>query len=87
MMAEQFGPIPFKSAKESANVFFNDANTYIANGNYIVTWAFNYTPEVDTWRAAVVAALTQYSAGGAWDDVVTAFVQGWATQYAVAHAG
>ncbi len=83
MMAEQFGPIPFKNAKESENVFFNDANAYIANGNYTVTWAFNYTPNVDTWRAGVVAALTQYSAGtGSWDDVVTAFVQGWATQYA-----
>ena len=82
MMAEQFGPIPFKNAKETANTFFNDANAYLANGNYVVTWAFNHTPNVDTWRAGVVAALTQYSAGGSWDDVVTAFVQGWATQYA-----
>lgn len=82
MMAEQFGPIPFKAAKASDNVFFNDANRYIAEGKYVVSWAFNYTPNVDTWRAAVVAAMTQYSAGGSWDDVVTAFVQGWATQYA-----
>ena len=82
MMAQQFGPIPFKSAKASDNVFFNDANTYIANGNYVVSWAFNYTPNVDNWRAGVVAALTQYSAGGAWDDVVSAFVDGWATEYA-----
>ncbi len=82
MMAKEFGPIPFKAAKASDNVFFNDANNYIAEGNYVVTWAFNYTPNVDTWRAAVVAAMTQYSAGGSWDDVVTAFVQGWATQYA-----
>ena len=82
MMAEQFGPIPFKAAKASDNVFFNDANRYIAEGKYVVSWAFNYTPNVDTWRAAVVAAMTQYSAGGSWDDVLTAFVQGWATQYA-----
>ena len=83
MMAEQFGPIPFKNAKESSNVFFNNANEYIADGKYTVTWAFNYTPNVDTWRAAVVAALTQYTVGGgSWDDVVTAFVQGWVTQYA-----
>ena len=82
MMAEQFGPIPFKAAKASDNVFFNDANNYINEGKYVVSWAFNYTPNVDTWRAAVVAAMTQYSAGGSWDDVVTAFVQGWATQYA-----
>ena len=82
MMAEQFGPIPFKAAKTSSNVFFNDANRYIEEGKYVVSWAFNYTPTVDTWRAAVVAAMTQYSAGGSWDDVVTAFVQGWAAQYA-----
>ena len=82
MMAEQFGPIPFKDAKASTNVFFNDANAQLAAGKYVVTWAFNFTPNVDQWRAGVVAALTQYSAGGPWDDVVTAFVAGWATQYA-----
>ena len=82
MMAEQFGPIPFKAAKEPENVFFKDANELIAKGNYVVTWAFNWTPNVDTWRAGVVAALTQYSAGDSWDNVVAAFVQGWATQYA-----
>ena len=82
MMAEQFGPIPFKAAKESENVFFTAANDLIAKGNYVVTWAFNYTPNVDEWRAAVVSALLQYSAnGGSWDNVKTAFVNGWATQY------
>ena len=83
MMAEQFGPIPFKDAKASTNVFFNDANKALADGKYVVTWAFNFTPNVDNWRAGVVAALTQYSAGtGSWDDVVSSFVTGWATQYA-----
>ena len=83
MMAEQFGPIPFKNAKASTNVFFNDANKALADGKYVVTWGFNFTPNVDNWRAGVVAALTQYSAGmGSWDDVVSAFVTGWATQYA-----
>ena len=83
MMAEQFGPIPFKDAKASTNVFFNDANKALADGKYVVTWGFNFTPNVDNWRAGVVAALTQYSAGmGSWDDVVTSFVAGWATQYA-----
>lgn len=84
MMAEQFGPIPFKSAKASENVFFNDANALMSEGKYTVTWAFNYTPNVDTWRAGVVTALTAYSAGnGSWDDVVTAFVAGWAAQWAI----
>ena len=82
MMAEQFGPIPFKSAKEPANVFFADANKLIAEGNYTVTWAFNHTPNVEDWRAGVVSALTDYSAGtGEWSAVVTAFVEGWKTQY------
>ena len=83
MMAEQFGPCPFKDAKEPENVFFQDANNYTAAGNYVVTWAFNWTPAVDDWRAAVVSALTQYTAGtGDWDAVKTAFVEGWAVQYA-----
>ena len=87
MMAEQFGPIPFKNAKESSNVFFTDANEYIANGNYVVTWAFNHTPNVDTWRAAVVSALLDYSAnGGDWANVKSAFVDGWKAQYEAEHA-
>lgn len=82
MMAEQFGPIPFKNAKESENVFFTAANDLIAQGNYVVTWAFNHTPNVEDWRAGVVSALTQYSAtGNGWENVETAFVNGWATQY------
>ena len=84
MMAEQFGPIPFKAAKEPANVFFADANKLIADGKYTVTWAFNHTPNVDDWRAGVVSALTAYSAGnGDWAAVETAFVDGWAAQYAL----
>ncbi len=82
MMAEQFGPIPFKNAKESETVFFTAANENINDGKNVVTWAFNYTPNVDTWREGVVSALTQYSANnGSWDNVVTAYVNGWATQY------
>ena len=87
MMAKEFGPIPFKSAKASENVFFNNANDQLANGKYVVTWAFNYTPDVDNWRAGIVSALEQYSAGveGAWDDVVYAFVDGWANCYSNTH--
>ena len=83
MLAEQFGPCPFKNAKTPENVFFADANAYTTAGNYIVTWDFNWTPAVNDWRAGVVDALTQYTVnGGSWDDVKTAFVDGWATQYA-----
>ena len=86
MMAKEFGPIPFKNAKESENVFFNDANEYMANGNYTVTWAFNHTPNVDSWRATVVTALAAYSADQTdanWDAVVSAFVDGWAYEYSI----
>ena len=86
MLAEQFGPCPFKNAKTPENVFFAAANEYVANGNYTVTWAFNWTPAVDDWRGAVVDALSQYTTGtGDWSTVETAFVQGWATQYANEH--
>lgn len=84
MMAQEFGPIPFKNAKETSNVFFNDANSYMADGKYTVTWAFNYTPNVDQWRATVVSALAAYSADqsdAAWDAVREAFVDGWAYEY------
>ncbi|MBQ8801502.1 MAG: extracellular solute-binding protein, partial [Clostridium sp.] len=86
MMAKEFGPIPFKAAKESENVFFNDANEYMANGNYTMTWAFNHTPNVDSWRAGVVSALATYSADQTdanWEGVKTAFVDGWAYEYGV----
>ena len=83
MLAEQFGPCPFKNAKTPENVFFADANAYTTAGNYIVTWDFNWTPAVNDWCAGVVDALTQYTVnGGSWDNVKTAFVDGWATQYA-----
>ena len=82
MMAQEFGPIPFKAAKASSNVFFTNANDLIAKGNYVVTWAFNYTPNVDAWREGVVSALQQYSAaGGDWSNVEKAFINGWAAQY------
>ena len=87
MLAEQFGPCPFKSAKTPENVFFADAANLTNEGKYVVTWAFNFTPAVDDWRAGVVDALGQYTAGtGDWDAVVSAFVDGWATQYANEHA-
>ena len=84
MLAEELGPIPFKNAKTPENVFFAAANEYTAAGNYVVTWAFNYTPNVDSWRAGVVTALAAYSADQSdanWEAVKTAFVDGWAIEY------
>ena len=85
VMAEQFGAIPYKKAADSGNVFLKNANDLLEAGNYNVDWSFNYTPNVDEWRASLVAAMNKYDAGGSWDDVKTAFVQGWATQYKAAN--
>ncbi len=85
VMAEQFGAIPYKKAADSGNVFLKNANDLLEAGNYNVDWLFNYTPNVDEWRASLVAAMNKYDAGGSWDDVKTAFVQGWATQYKAAN--
>ena len=82
MMAEQFGACPFQASKAPSNPFSALANEYVANGCYPVTWAFNYTPNVESWRQGVVDALLAYSTGsGDWSGVETAFVDGWATQY------
>ena len=82
-LAEDMGFVsPFKKAKAVDNVLCNIMNEYVADGCYNVSWAFNFTPNVDTWRAGVVDALAAYSAGtGKWDAVKTAFVDGWAKQY------
>lgn len=82
MLAEEFGPIPFENAKDVDNVFFSANNNYMQNDKYVVSWAFSHTPNVSAWRAALTSALLQYSAGnGSWEDVETAFVDGWAIQY------
>ncbi len=86
MLAEQFSGIPFKNAAASANVFGADASEYANAGNYTMFWAFNDTPNVDSWRATVVTALTAYSADPTddnWAQVVTAFVDGWAYEYSI----
>ncbi len=84
MLAEQFGAVPFKNAAECENVFCNNANEMLADGKYTVTWAFNHTPNVDSWRAGVVTALTAYTTDPSdanWEKVEEAFVNGWAIEY------
>ena len=81
---EQLGAVPFKNCPASSNKFVNDGNALLAEGKTPVSWAFNYTPNVDAWRATVVTALTAYSAGTAdWTEVEKAFVDGWAYEYSV----
>ena len=80
----ELGAVPFKNAPASTNKFVNDGNAMLAAGKTSISWAFNYTPNVDAWRATVVTALAAYSAGTAdWSTVVEAFVDGWAYEYSV----
>lgn len=83
-MVEQLGIMPYKNAAESTNGFLADAAEYTANGCYVMNWATNYQPNVDEYRATLVAALNQYNADQSdanWEQVRTAFVDGWAAQY------
>ena len=85
-----FGVMPYKNAVESTNPFLADANAYLADGCYNMWWATNYQPNVDAYRATVVSALNAYNADPTdanWEQVVTAFIDGWATQYKAANAG
>lgn len=77
----------FTGDYESTNPFFKDCNALMAAGKTSVAWSFNATPNVDDWRADVVSALTAYTDGsGDWDGVKSAFVDGWAKQWDLAHA-
>ena len=67
------------------NVFIQDANQYIADGKTPVSWNFSTIPS-ETWKDGVGSALLEYAQGtGDWDGVVTAFVDGWKTEYDATH--
>ena len=84
MLVDSFGVMPYKQAAESTNGFLAAADEYTANGCYVMNWATNFQPNVDEYRATLVAALNQYNADQSdanWEQVRTAFVDGWAVQY------
>ena len=82
-MANDMGfVIPFKAAQESPNLFVKQDAAYTAEGKVPVSWNFPTMPS-ENWKNEVGNALTAYAAGtGSWDAVVTAFVDGWASEYA-----
>lgn len=76
---------PFKNAKNAANPLVVIASDYITRGTDSVSWNFLSIPS-ENWKNGVATALTQYAAGsGSWDSVVSAFVDGWKTEYMAAH--
>ena len=83
-MANDMGfVIPFKGAQESTNLFVKQDQEMTAAGKTPVSWNFPTMPS-EEWKNGVGSALTAYAAGtGDWDAVVTAFVDGWASEYAL----
>ncbi len=86
-MCEDMGfVIPFEANLESENVLVNEANKYLDEGKTPVSWNFSTMPS-EEWKNGVGSALTAYAADQTdanWDKVVTAFVDGWATEAAAA---
>lgn len=77
--------IPFKKAVDSPNLFVKQDRAYTEAGMTPVSWNFPTMPS-EEWKNGVGSALTAYAAGtGDWNGVVTAFVDGWATEYALAN--
>lgn len=87
-MANDMGfVIPFKGAQDSPNLFVKQDAAMTAEGKTPVSWNFPTMPS-EEWKNGVGSALTAYAAGtGDWDAVVSAFVDGWKTEYAAANAG
>lgn len=83
---------PFTTFEDDAyqanNPLIAISNEYIADGKTAVSWNFSSIPS-ETWKNNVGSALLQYAQGSQsdeeWDAVKSAFVDGWATEYAAAH--
>ncbi|MGM9603768.1 MAG: ABC transporter substrate-binding protein [Faecousia sp.] len=85
-MANEMGfVIPFDTAVESPNLFVKQDAAYTAAGKTPVSWNFPTMPS-EEWKNMVGSALTAYAADptdASWDAVVSAFVDGWASEYAL----
>ena len=84
-LAKEMGfTTPFDTFTEeyvADNPLLDAANEYIDAGKTSVTWCFTTMPS-ENWKNGVGSALLEYAQGtGEWDGVVTAFVDGWATEY------
>ena len=87
-MADDMGfNIPFKKAQESQNLFIKEDKQMTEDGKTPVAWNFSTMPS-EEWKNGVGSALTAYAADQTdanWDAVVSAFVDGWATEYELAN--
>ncbi len=80
---------PFQGFTEAAytpaNPLIVAANDDVAAGHKTVDWCFTTMPS-EEWKNGVGSALLEYAQGtGDWAAVRTAFVDGWAAEYAAAN--
>ena len=87
-MGEDMGfVIPFKNAVESQNLFVKQDKEMTEAGKTPVSWNFPKMPS-EEWKNGVGQALTAYAADQTdeqWAGVVSAFVDGWKTEYELAN--
>ena len=87
-MGEDMGfAIPFKNAVESQNLFVKQDKEMTEAGKTPVSWNFPTMPS-EEWKNGVGQALTAYAADQTdeqWAGVVSAFVDGWKTEYELAN--
>lgn len=89
MLANQMGFVtPFTTFADylPSNPLVQANEEYNEAGKTPVSWNFTTMPS-ENWKNNVGSALLEYAQGtGDWDGVVTAFVDGWATEYAASNA-
>ena len=89
MLANQMGFVtPFTTFDEylPANPLVLADEAYQEAGKTPVSWNFTTMPS-EEWKNGVGSALLEYAQGtGDWSGVETAFVDGWKTEYDLAHA-
>ncbi len=88
-LAHQMGFVtPFKTFDEgfqADNPLQRAASEYLSMGRTPVSWSFTTIPS-ETWKNNVGAALLEYAQDtGSWENVRTAFVDGWAAEYEAAN--
>lgn len=75
----------FTDEYQPANPLVAAAQEDIDAGHKTVAWCFSTMPS-ENWKNGVGSALLEYAQGtGQWDAVVSAFVDGWATEYQAAN--
>ncbi len=87
-MANDMGfTIPFKNAVESPNGFVKQDQANTDAGLTPVSWNFTTMPS-EEWKNVLGEALTAYAADQTdanWEEVKSAFVDNWATEYELAN--